>query len=46
MAKDWKLGTGSLLLDAAAFLSAVVRQASGKEWVVTFGAPSRSQIRT
>ena len=35
MAKDWKLGTGSVLLDAAAFLWAVVRQARGKEWVVT-----------
>lgn len=34
-AKDWKLGTGSVLLDAAAFLWAVVRQARGKEWVVT-----------
>ena len=33
-AKDWKLGTGSLLLDAAAFVWAVVRQARGKEWVV------------
>jgi hypothetical protein len=35
MAKDWKLGTGSVLLDAAAFLWAVVRQARGKEWIVT-----------
>lgn len=35
MAKDWKLGTGSLVLDAAAFLWAVVRRARGKEWVVT-----------
>lgn len=34
VAKDWKLGTGSVLLDAAAFLWAVVRQARGKEWVV------------
>lgn len=33
--KDWKLGTGSVLLDAAAFLWAVVRQVRGKEWVVT-----------
>lgn len=33
-AKDWKLGTGSVLLDAAAFLWAVVRQARGKEWFV------------
>jgi hypothetical protein len=35
MAKDWKLGTGSVLLDATAFLWAAVRQARGKEWVVT-----------
>jgi hypothetical protein len=35
MAKDWKLGTGSVLLDAAAFLWAVVRQARGKDWIVT-----------
>jgi hypothetical protein len=34
MAKDWKLGTGSVLLDAAAFIWAVVRQARGKEWIV------------
>lgn len=34
VAKDWKLGTGSVLVDAAAFLWAVVRQARGKEWVV------------
>lgn len=33
-AKDWKLGTGSVLLDAAAFVWAAVRQARGKEWVV------------
>jgi hypothetical protein len=32
--KDWKLGTGSLLLDAAAFVWAAIRQARGKEWVV------------
>lgn len=32
--KDRKLGTGSMLLDAAAFLWAAVRQARGKEWVV------------
>lgn len=32
--KDWKLGTGSVLLDAAAFVWAAVRQARGKEWVV------------
>jgi hypothetical protein len=35
VAKDWKLGTGSVFLDAAAFLWAVVRRARGKEWVVT-----------
>ncbi len=34
VARDWKLGTGSVLLDMAAFLWAVVRQARGKEWVV------------
>lgn len=34
-AKDWKLGTGSLVLDAAAFLWAAVRQVRGREWVVT-----------
>ena len=34
VAKDWKLGTGSVLLDAAACLWAVVRWARGKEWVV------------
>ena len=34
-AKDWKLGTGSVLLDAAAFLWAAVRQARGREWAVT-----------
>lgn len=33
-AKDWKLGTGSVLLDAAASVWAAVRQARGKEWVV------------
>jgi hypothetical protein len=31
--KDWKLGTGSVLLDAAAFVWAAIRQARGKEWV-------------
>ena len=35
MAKDWKLGTGSVLLDAAALLWSVIRRARGKEWVVT-----------
>lgn len=32
--KDWKLGTGSVLLDAVAFVWAAIRQALGKEWVV------------
>jgi hypothetical protein len=32
--KDWKLGTGSVVLDAAAFVWAAIRQARGKEWVV------------
>jgi hypothetical protein len=32
--KDWKLGTGSVLLDGAAFVWAAIRQARGKEWVV------------
>jgi hypothetical protein len=35
MAKDWKLGTGSVVLDAVAFLWAIVRQARGKEWTVS-----------
>lgn len=35
MAKDWKLGTGSVSLDAAALLWSVIRRARGKEWVVT-----------
>lgn len=35
LAKDWRLGTGSMLLDAAAFVWAAVRQARGKEWVVS-----------
>jgi hypothetical protein len=35
VAKDWRLGTGSVLLDAAAFLWGVVRQARGKEWLVS-----------
>lgn len=34
-AKDWKLGTGSVLLDAAAIAWAAVRQVRGKEWVVS-----------
>jgi hypothetical protein len=33
--KDWKLGTGSVLLDATAFVWAAIRQARGKEWVVS-----------
>ena len=33
-AKDWKLGSGSVLLDAAALLWSVVRRARGKEWIV------------
>jgi hypothetical protein len=33
--KDWKLGTGSLVLDAAAFPWAALRQLRGREWVVT-----------
>lgn len=35
MPKDWKLGTGSILLDVAAFFWGVVRRAMGKEWEVT-----------
>lgn len=34
-AKEWKLGTGSVLVDAAAFLWAAIRQARGREWVVS-----------
>lgn len=34
MGKDWRLGTGSVLLDAVAFLWAVVRRTRGKEWIV------------
>lgn len=33
--KEWKLGTGSVLLDAVALVWAVVRRTRGKEWVVT-----------
>lgn len=33
-AKDWKLGTGSVLLDAVALIWAVVRRSRGKEWIV------------
>lgn len=43
MAKDWKLGTGSVLLDAAAFLWSIVRRARGKEWIVTV---RRADIRS
>ena len=32
--KDWKLGTGSVVLDVAAFVWAAIRQARGREWVV------------
>ena len=32
--KDWRLGTGSVLLDATAFVWAAIRQARGKEWFV------------
>lgn len=32
--KDWKLGTGSVLLDAAAFVWSAIRRALGREWVV------------
>lgn len=35
MPKDWKLGTGSVLLDVAAFFWGVLRRAMGKEWEVT-----------
>ncbi|MGF1616227.1 MAG: hypothetical protein ACFCU2_00240 [Acidimicrobiia bacterium] len=35
MAKDWKLGTGSVLLDATALLWSVVRRTRGEEWIVT-----------
>lgn len=35
MPKDWNLGTGSLLLDLAQFVRGLVRQARGKEWVVS-----------
>lgn len=35
IAKDWSLGTGSILLDAGAFIWAVVRRARGNEWVVS-----------
>jgi hypothetical protein len=46
-AKDWRLGTGSVLLDAAAFLWAAVRNARGKEWVVTVRpAGTRSDLAT
>ena len=34
-AKDWHLGTGSVLLDSLALVWAVVRRARGKEWVVS-----------
>lgn len=34
MPKDWKLGTGSILLDVAAFFWGALRRAMGKEWEV------------
>ncbi len=34
-AKDWNLGTGSVLLDVAQFVWAFLRPARGKEWVVS-----------
>ncbi len=37
-AKDWNLGTGSVLLDAAQFVWASVRRARGREWVVSVQA--------
>jgi len=37
-AKDWNLGTGSVLLDAAQFVWASVRRARGKEWMVSVRA--------
>jgi hypothetical protein len=43
VAKAWKLGTGSIFLDAAALLWAIFRRARGKEWVVTVrGAGSKT----
>lgn len=33
--KDWSLGTGSLVMDAAAFLWGLIRQARRKDWVVS-----------
>jgi hypothetical protein len=39
-ARDWKLGTGSVVLDAAAFVWAAIRQARGNEWVVVRPADS------
>lgn len=35
VAKEWNLGTGSVLLDAAQLVWAFVRRARGKEWVVS-----------
>jgi hypothetical protein len=34
-AADWRLGTGSIVLDALAFVWALWRQARGKEWSVS-----------
>jgi hypothetical protein len=33
--KDWSLGTGDVMLDALAFIWAIVRRARGKEWTVS-----------
>lgn len=43
-AKDWKLGTGSVLLDVAQFVWAFLRRARGKEWVVLV-RPTKSGAR-
>lgn len=43
-AKDWNLGTGSVLLDLAQFVWAFLRRARGKEWVVSV-RPTRSGTR-
>lgn len=43
-AKDWNLGTGSVLLDVAQFVWAFLRRARGKEWVVSV-RPTESGAR-
>lgn len=43
-AKDWKLGTGSVLLDLAQFVWSFLRRARGKEWVVLV-RPTKSGAR-